>query len=925
MPPMLYLIDGHALAYRTFFALTSGGTNRFHTHSGEPTAGVFGFVSVLLKILEEDKPDFLAVAFDTGRTFRHDLYTEYKATREKMPDDLRVQIERLRQLIDAFPFPRLEVEGYEADDVLGSVAQEAVRKGLGVKIITGDRDLLQLVTGSIIVNLAGAKLSEAKDYFPEGVQTYLGVRPDQVIDYKGLVGDASDNIPGVKGIGDKTAITLLEKYQTLAGVYEHLDDLTPKMREKLEAGKDLAFLSKDLATIKTDLPIQLDLEKARIDSINKDAVLEIFRELEFRTLSVRFLNYCQKIQPESELGQLGLFADQAVLYTPASTQLDLETVVVDTPEKLGDLVEVLKKTVIVALDTESTGVDPMAASLVGISLAVTHDSGYYIPLGHEKAHQQLPLQKVCDALVPVLNQKKIVGHNLKYDWLILDQHGFHLENLYFDTMIAQWLIDPASHNLGLKNLAEVRLHKQMTPIEELIGKGKNQITMAQVDVEKAAAYAAADAAMTLALVPDLKLDLEKHQALKLFEELEMPLIMVLGRMEQRGITLDLPLFAQMSEELSSRLAQIEKDVYSMVGYEFNLNSTQQLSKALHETLQIAPLDPRKKTASGHYSTSFDNLDPIKDQHAVIPLVLEYRELAKLKSTYVDSLPLQVNPISGRVHTSFNQTGSVTGRLASQNPNLQNIPVRTDVGRKVRDGFVAAKDMVLLSVDYSQVELRIVAHLAQDEAMLEAFRQGKDIHSATAAAVRGIALEQVTKAMRSHAKAINFGLIYGMSAFGLSQGTDLTLGEAENFVKKYFEEFPGVKQYLDSVRRHATTEGYVETLLGRRRYFPELQKQTNFNLRRQAEREAINAPVQGSAADIMKLAMIHLSQILQKSKLKARMLLQVHDELLLECPPQELGETARLVQDVMEKAYQLSIPLVTEARTGRKWGEMQVME
>lgn len=926
MPPVLYLIDGHALAYRTYFALTSGGTNRFQTHSGEPTAGIFGFVSVLLKILETEKPDYLAVAFDTGKTFRNELFSEYKATRAKMPDDLRPQIERIRQLIDAFPFPRLEMEGYEADDVLGSVARHAVEKGLGVKIITGDRDLFQLVTDSVVVNLAGAKLAEARDFTPKDVVEYWGIRPDQVVDYKALVGDPSDNIPGVPGIGEKTATALLAQYPTLDEVYAHLDEITGKARTKLEAGKESAYMSRALAAIRTDLPIMLDLEKARIDHLNKEAVLDIFGQLEFRTLTTRFVNICNKLTGKEQGSQLSLFGEPVkTVGEPAPA--DIQTVIVNTPASLKDLIAALSKAQEIALDTETTSTDPMRANLVGISLSVDPQLGYYIPVGHTGGEKQLPWNEVRSSLTPIFQQpeKKIIGHNLKYDWLVLAQHGLVIPALHFDTMIAEWLVDPASHNLGLKDMAEVYLHARMTHIEELIGKGKNQCTMAEVAMEKAAPYAAADAAITLALVPELTEQLKKHNALELFHTLEMPLVIVLGKMEQNGIALDIPFFEKMSVELTDRLHQIEDQIKSQVGYPLNLNSTQQLSRALFETLKLEPPDRRQKTASGHYSTSAEVLELIHHQHPVVEMILEYRELAKLKSTYVDTLPLQVNPKTGRVHTSFNQTGSVTGRLASSEPNLQNIPVRTDLGRKVRNGFIASPGTILLSVDYSQIELRIVAHMAQDESMLNAFREGQDIHAATAAAVNNIPLSAVSKSQRSHAKAINFGLIYGMSAFGLSRSADITLAEAEDFVRAYFNQFPGVKRYLDSVKQQAARQGYVETLLGRRRYFPNLQNQSNVNIRNREEREAINAPVQGTAADIMKIAMLKVPPALQAAGLHAKVMLQVHDELLLECPVAELKQTAQVVQQTMEQAYTLSIPLETEARSGLNWGELEVLK
>lgn len=928
MPPTLYLIDGHALAYRTYFALTRGGGSSFSTSTGEPTAGVFGFVSVLLRILEQEKPDYLAVAFDTGKTFRDELFPEYKGTREKMPDDLRPQIERIRQVVDAFNVPRLEVQNYEADDVLGSVAREAVAQGFGVKIFTGDRDLLQLVDDRIIVNLPGKSLSDARDYMPEDVKEYLGVRPDQVVDYKALVGDKSDNIPGVVGIGQKTAISLLDSYDDLDGIYSHLDDLSPSVKKKLEKGRENALLSKELAQIVTDLKVPLDIEQARPQHFDPAQVEALFRELEFRSLMTRLSallsNYEMEISKEGQ--QLSLFGDKGV--TEVLSAREVQTKLIDTKDALNELVAILNEASIVAFDTETTSTDQMSADLVGISMAVDGKYGYYIPVGHRPdLGKQLPLESVVEALQEPLTSPKLkkAGHNLKYDYIILARYGLIVKPLSFDTMIAEWLINPTSRNLGLKNLSWVRLNAHMTSIEELIGKGKKQISMADVSISQAANYAGADAAIVLQLLPQLQSELEERQAVNLFDEIEMPLVSVLADMEMVGIALDTQFLGEMSAELEARLSEIETQVYHSVGEPFNLNSPQQLSQVLFDRLQIAPPDRTRRTASGYYSTAAGVLEALQGTHPVVDWVLEYRELSKLKSTYVDALPLQINPTTHRVHTSYNQTGSVTGRIASSNPNLQNIPIRTELGRKVRQGFVADPGYRLIAVDYSQVELRIVAHMAGDEAMLEAFRAGQDIHTTTAAAIYNIALNDVTKEQRRHAKAVNFGLIYGMSAFGLTRTTDLTLAEAEEFVEAYFKQFPAIKKYLDNMRRQAAEQGYVETLLGRRRYFPGLKNQSNRNIRNREEREAINAPIQGTAADIMKIAMLRVPVALKDAGLSTRMLLQVHDELVLECPEDELKLTAELVQDVMENAYTLSIPLVTEARSGNNWDDMRPVE
>ena len=928
MPPTLYLIDGHALAYRSYFALSAAGGDRWTTASGEPTAGVYGFASVLLRILENDKPDYMAVAFDVGKTFRHEMYPEYKGTRAKMPDDLRPQIKRIREMVDIFNLPRLEMEGYEADDVLGSIANKAAEQGLGVKIITGDRDLLQLVTERIIVNLPGRSISSARDYYPADVVKKMGVRPDQVVDMKALMGDSSDNIPGVYGIGEKTAQKLLGEYETLDNIYAHLDEIPKRYRTKLDTDKEAAYLSRDLARIHTDLPIELDLDLARADKLAVNDVVALFRELEFHSLINRLLKLGETHQAVAHAGgQLTLFGDaETPTLSSAGSLPSTAAQVISTRDALISLKAKLESAQVIAFDTETTATDPMEAELVGISLAVEEGTGYYIPLGHREG-EQLPLDEVFDALRPALTDPKIekIGHNLKYDFKMLARYGLRVAPLSFDTMIAEWLVDPASRHLGLKKLAFVRLGEQMTEIEALIGKGKKQITMAQVAIEQAAPYAAADAEVCLRLYPILKKDVQRVAGEKLLNEIEMPLVRVLAEMEMEGVLLDLPFFAEMSVELDTRLQEIERDVVALAGESFNLNSTQQLSDILFKRLGLEPPDRTRKTKSGHYSTAAAVLEQMRGTHPVVDLILEQRELAKLKSTYVDALPTAVNPQTGRVHTSFNQTGSVTGRLASSNPNLQNIPARTELGRRVREGFVADEGNLLLAVDYSQVELRIVAHMAQDEAMLAAFRSGQDIHASTAAAVHNVRLEDVTKSMRRDAKAVNFGLVYGMSAFGLTRSTDLTLAESEDFVAAYFRQFPGVKRYLDQIRKVAAERGYVETLLGRRRYFPALKNATNQNLRKREEREAINAPIQGTAADIMKIAMLKVAKALSEAGLSGKMLLQVHDEVIIECPKEEIDDTIKVVQQAMESAYELDIPLSTEARVGQRWGTLSVYE
>ena len=930
MPPTLYLIDGHALAYRMYFALTgySGGPTRWQTIKGESTAGIFGFARELLRIYEQEKPDYLAVAFDTGKTFRDDLFPEYKATRAKMPDDLRTQIERIRQMVDAFNIPRLEVEGFEADDVLGSTARWAAKQGLGVKIITGDRDLLQLVDDRTIVYLAG----DDQNYItPEDVFGKLHVRPEQVVDYKAIVGDKSDNIPGVPGVGEKTAESLLAKYTTLDNIYAHLDEVEPRWRNKLEAGKESAYLSQTLATIRTDVPFSLNLDQAKPDAFDPAKVEALFRELEFRSL-VEKLHKLTGTPSAASAGtqQLSLFEAAAPAMVaireshPQTGQTGIKTIVVDSSAGLELLVKALKSASVISFDTETSSTDEMTAALVGVSLSVREGEGWYVPVGHHTG-TQLPLEQVISALRGPLTDVRIpkIGHHLKFDFIMLVRHGIRPAPLAFDTMLAEWVLDPNSRSLGLKNLAAARLGLEMTHIEDLIGTGKKQISMADVAIESAAPYAAADAEAVVRLHPVLDKELKRFPKLsELFTGIEMPLISVLADMEMAGVALDRDFFATFSVQLDERIKAIEKDIYTAVGKTFNINSTQQLSDVLFVTLRLIPPDRGRKTTSGHYSTAAGVLDEMSGQHPVVDMILEYRELSKLKSTYVDALPQEIHPETGRVHTSYSQTGAVTGRLSSSNPNLQNIPTRTDLGRRVRRGFVAEAGNVLVSLDYSQIELRIVAYMAGDEAMMNAFRAGQDIHAATAAGIFGVPFDAVTKEQRRHAKSINFGLVYGMSAFGLTRSTELTLAESEDFVKAYFRQFPGVKKYLDGIRRSARETGYVETLLGRRRYFPVLRSTLNQTLKNRAEREAINAPIQGTAADIMKIAMIRIPPALAEAGLHGRMLLQVHDELVLECPRAEQEQTVCVARLVMESAYPMSIPLSTEARSGANWDEMK---
>ena len=924
------LIDGHALAYRMYFALPM---ESFTTKEGEPTNATFGFARMLLDlILADAPPKYLAVSFDTGATFRDELYAEYKGTRDKMPDELDVQITRIKQVVRALNIPILECNGFEADDVLGTIARQMAGR-VPIHIITGDRDLLQLVDDNTRVELPTRKPGGSPEvYDADGVVAKLGVRPEQVVDYKALVGDVSDNIPGVKGIGEKTAVKLLAEYGTLANLYAHLDDIKGALRQKLVEGENAAQLSYDLARIVTDAPVTVQLEDCHTRDFNAADVITLFRELEFRSLTNALV---ARMEP-AELPQT-IAAGEAARKT--------EVIVVRDATALAEMVARLEAAEWISFDVETDSLERMLAGIVGICLAVEPPVAYYIPTGHVvgasqadsgqmnlfadgavPAPGQLPLAQVLDAIRPAMTNPAIrkVAHNAKFDCMILSRHGLDVSPVAFDTMIAEWLADPATKHKGLKDLARHRLGAEMTDIVSLIGRGKTQVTFAQVPIETAAPYGAADADMTLRLMPLLQHELEEKGLTRLLD-LEMQLLPVLADMERIGVRIDVDFFRHMSQDLAAALLRLEGTIYEIAGEPFNINSTQQLSDILFGKLHL-PREGLKKIASGHYSTAADVLDGLRaaDKSGIVAAIIEHRELTKLKGTYVDALPQLINPNTGRLHTSFSQIGAVTGRLASSNPNLQNIPIRSEVGQKMRRGFISEPGWVFLSADYSQVELRILAHISQDETLLESFRNDRDIHTTTAAAVYGIPPETVTRNQRNFAKRVNFGLIYGMGSYRLARESGLTAGEAETFVKKYFAQFPGVERYLEETRIKARTDGYVETLFGRRRYFPVFKSPMNSANRQavmRAEREAVNHPIQGTAADIIKIAMVRLHEQL-RGRYQARMLLQVHDELLLEMPLEEVEAVRPLVIDIMCNAYELDAPLRVEAETGANWLELK---
>jgi DNA polymerase-1 len=911
---MFYIIDGHAVAYRHFFALQTLG---FSTSSGEPTNAVYGFARALLDIFQKDKPDYIAVSFDRGLSGRDDLYAEYKGTREKMPDDLAQQLTRIEQLVQAFNIPILALDGYEADDVIGSITTQAEAQDLNVRIVTGDRDMLQLLTERVSLKLFFPKrgVNDAI-YDPARFREEYGLEPYQLVDLKALMGDASDNIPGVKGVGEKTALKLLQDYGSLDKVYEHVGEIKGSLGQKLADGREMAFLSRRLAAIKRDVPITLNIKACAAHDFDTRQVDRLFAELEFRSLRDRLPQLVE---------QLPLFAVPEEAPPPADDAPPAaETIIVRDRDALNTLVNILNAAPAITFDTETTSTDQMAAELVGIALAVSGETGYYIPVGHQEG-RQLDLQTVLDALRPPLTNPRIAkyAHNASYDLVIMQRYGVDVFPITFDTMIAEWLRDPESKFLGLKNLARQELNIHMTEITELIGSGKKQITMDKVPVERAAPYAAADAAITHRLVGHLRPKLDEMQLTALFEELEMPLIPVIAAIEQAGVALDVAHLRNLSEELTARLAALENEIYALGSYgAFNINSPKQLNDVLFGKLGLRVLEARK-TAHGQ-STAADVLESLRGQHPIIEKILDYREIAKLKGTYVDALPALINPHTGRVHTSYNQTGTSTGRLSSSSPNLQNIPIRTDEGRKVRRAFVAPPGFKLLSADYSQIELRILAHVSQDRTLLEAFAQGQDIHAATAAAIYDIPLDQVSYEQRSFAKRINFGLMYGMGAHRLARESSLSFTEAERFIQRYFARMPGVLRYLEQTKANARTKEGLETLFHRRRTFPILSggKTANRQVIQAYERVAINFPIQGSAADIIKRAMIDLYAELQRRRLGAQIILQVHDELVLEVPDDELDATAALVVQTMEAAYVLDAPLRANAQVGPNWRDME---
>jgi DNA polymerase I len=906
--PRLYLIDGYALIYRAFFALIS---RPLISSRGENTSAAWGVTKFLLKVLEQHDPDYLGVVFDAGMSERHVIFPEYKATREKMPTELEASLPRVRSIIEGFRIPVLELEGFEADDVIGTLARQAEKEGVETVIVSGDKDFYQLLReGVCLLNpgRGGASAVEEEWVDMRNAHERLGVPPERVVDYLGLIGDSSDNIPGVKGIGPKTAIQLIEQFGTIEEILANAERVTAKRpREALQGNPEMALLSKRLVTIHDDLPIALDLEKLRIEEPDREALKQIFLDLEFSSL-VR---------------------EHGVPAQAERAKREVEYVLVRGAAEVSELVTRIREAGRFSFDTETTSTDPCRADLVGISVALEPNRAYYLPFRHCRPQGEL-LQTGEDGNLPDLASAEMaplvaaledeaiekIGQNLKYDLLVLRRAGVTLRGIGFDSMIASYVLDPGRREHGLDSLALEFLDHRTITYEELTGKGKAQIPIAEVDLDRCCEYACEDADLALQLEQRFAPELRRLKLEPLFHTIEMPLVEVLAEMEWNGIRIDEPFFRALSRKLAGQLRALEQEIYAGAGIEFNINSNPQLREILFERLQLPIL---KKTKTGA-STDASVLEQLAAAGHHLPvLLMQYRQLDKLQSTYVEALPRLLNPETGRLHTSFNQTVAATGRLSSSDPNLQNIPIRTEIGAEIRRGFVPDEGCVFVSADYSQIELRVLAHYSQDPAFLEAFRSGADIHRQTAALVFGVEDRDVSREMRDTAKTVNFAVIYGVGAFSLAQQLGITNVEAKEFIERYFERFPGVRRYLDEQIETARSQGFVETLTGRRRYIPEISSR-NFNIRSFGERAATNAPIQGSSADLIKIAMIDIHRALRESGAGARMLLQVHDELLFETPREEAEATLALIRTKMEGAAELLVPLVVATGFGDNWLE-----
>jgi len=929
----LFLLDAYALIYRAYYAFIK---NPRINSKGMNTSAIFGFVNTLADVIKRQQPTHIGVAFDpAGPTFRHEAYEQYKAQREETPEDIRLSVPIIKEIITAFRIPILEVPGYEADDVIGTLATTAGGRGIDTYMMTPDKDYGQLVSEHVFMYRPRFGDKDFDTLGVEEVKAKFGIkRPEQVIDLLGLMGDSSDNIPGCPGVGEKTALKLITEFGSIENLLANTNQLKGALKKKVEEHVEEIKFSRFLATIKTDVPIELDMESLLLQEPDEEKLRTLFEELEFRNLADRVLKgdklataptkkTSKKEDDSPTLFQadfFDLFADESTDEPKYSNLTSLEDTtynyqLVDTKEKREELLRILRTHDFLVLDTETTGTEPMASELVGMSFSVAEGEAWYVPVPADRAEATAIVEEFRDVLINPKTTK--VGQNIKYDLLMLAQYGVWLAGPLFDTMVAHYVLSPELHH-GMDYLAEVLLHYRTIPIENLIGpKGKNQKNMRDLAPEEVYKYACEDADVTLRLKNVLEKQLREQGAYDLFHDIEMPLVPVLAQMEFNGVRIDTDALRETSALYTQRLQEIEQDIYSLAGQPFNISSPKQVGEMLFETLKISA--KAKKTKGGQYSTSEEVLESLRDKHPVVGRILDYRGLKKLLSTYIDALPALINPRTGRIHTSFNQTVTATGRLSSSNPNLQNIPIRHEDGREIRRAFIPDDGCEFFSADYSQIELRIMAHLSGDTNMMEAFRLGQDIHAATAAKVYKVPLAEVTRDQRSKAKTANFGIIYGISAYGLSDRMHVPVKEAKELIDGYFQTYPQVKAYMDSSIALARDKGYTETICRRRCYLPDINSH-NAVVRGYAERNAINAPIQGSAADIIKVAMANIHQRFQREGIRSKMLIQVHDELNFSVLPEERERVQRIVIEEMEGAYLMQVPLQADCGWGKNWLE-----
>nr|WP_315091768.1 DNA polymerase I [uncultured Alloprevotella sp.] len=915
-----YLLDAYALIYRAYYGLIR--SPRINS-KGQNTSAIFGFLTTLNEVLQKEQPDLLAIGFDpAGHTFRHELFPEYKAQREATPEDIKRAVPIIKDLIKAYRIPILEVPGFEADDVIGTMAKTAVREGYEVRMITPDKDYAQLVEPNLLMQRPGHGNAPWEILGPQEVCEKYGLQsPLQVIDYLALMGDAADNIPGCPGVGPKTATTLLQQFGSCEDIITHSSELKGAVRKKIEEHVDEIKLSKVLTTIKTDVPLQYDFEQFKIEEPDKEALRQIFTELEFRSFLTK-LDGPQKSSKSAPV-ELSLFGseptedkenDSERLFSRLEN-LSYEYKLVDNETEAKELADFLLTNEIFSLDTETTSIEALDAKLVGLSFSTEDFRAWYVPVSRETEKAK----KILEIFRPVYENPKIlkVGQNLKYDLTVLANYGIHLSGPLFDTMLAHYLIQPElRHNMDY--LAEIYLNYKTIHIEELIGpKGRGQKNMGDLEPKDIYKYACEDADVTLRLMKPLAEELRKNSLEEVFQNIEMPLMPVLARMERNGVVLDTDTLKEVENDFTARLQTLEKDIYELAGHEFTINSPRQVGEVLFGELKLS--EKVKKTKSGQYSTSEEVLRDLHSKHPIVQKILDYRGLKKLLSTYVEALPKLINPATGHIHTSFNQAVTATGRLSSSNPNLQNIPVRGEDGREIRKAFIPEAGEIFFSADYSQIELRIMAHLSGDEHMIEAFNAGHDVHAATAARIFHKDIKDISKDERRKAKTANFGIIYGISAFGLAERMDVSRTEAKELIDSYFEMYPKIKDYISKAVDTAREKGYIETEFGRRRYLPDINSR-NAVVRGYAERNAVNAPIQGTAADIIKIAMIRVQQRLDAEGCKARMMLQVHDELNFSVPTDEFDKVKSIVIEEMQGAYKMSVPLEADCGEGKNWLE-----